>query len=376
MKIRVKLYDVYIFLIVFLKGLGATAESKAYLLAFMLGCAVIALKIFQEKFTVREICSMLFILMAGALSYVLGNETTVLFTAIALCGAKNVDTHRIIKLAFWTMLSAFLIMIIGSLSGVIENTAVRFWRTDRYIYRYTFGYKHPNTVHILFTALCFLYLYLYEGKTRAVSYVLLAGLNYLMFMCTYSRTGMVMGYICILLSLLLRFKKTKNVVLVCSKYIYHVLFIISIFFGVLYGRSDFVGRIDELLSGRIYYTHVMLSTYVPPLFGKADYQAGIIDNGYIALLYHGGLLAFGWIMFYHLKLGKLLVEKKKYRESFLLICFAMYAMAESFFMTISLNISLVLIVDVLFSVRKEKRSDDNNNLYANIQPSENVTKTV
>ena len=110
-----------------------------------------------------------------------------------------------------------------------------------------------------------------------------------------------------------------------------------------------MGALDELLSGRIYYTYQMLTTQIPPLLGQLEYAGIMIDNSYIALIYHSGCLACIWFFYYILRSAQKLQVENRYNECYLLTCFAIYGLSESFFSSISLNISLIFINEVLFS---------------------------
>ena len=247
------------------------------------------------------------------------------------------------------MLLAFLIMIVGSSTGVIENEIVQFWRDDSYIYRNKFGYAHPNTAHIIFTILSFLFLYVYGEKVNVLTYFAVLTCNNLLYSFTYSRTGMIMTIVAVLLSAAIHFENIRKLFMCGFGYIYYVLFAVSIVAGLLYNRSAFVEALDELLSGRIRYTYQVLTTQLPPLFGQLEYAGITIDNSYIALIYHSGCLACIWFSYYVLRSAQKLQAENKYNECFLLTCFAIYGLAESFFASISLNISLIFINEVLFS---------------------------
>ena len=50
MKIKVKLFDIYVFLIALLKGFGLDSGDLIYFIAFVIGCAAIATKMVHEKY--------------------------------------------------------------------------------------------------------------------------------------------------------------------------------------------------------------------------------------------------------------------------------------------------------------------------------------
>lgn len=58
MKTKIKLFDIYVFLITLFKGFGAESNNKGYVLAFVIGCIAIVTKMARERYTtsVRQIC--------------------------------------------------------------------------------------------------------------------------------------------------------------------------------------------------------------------------------------------------------------------------------------------------------------------------------
>ena len=350
MKIKFKLFDIYILLITFFKGLGATADNKMYILVFLVGCVAIAMKLIQESFTLRELLYMGSILAIGVMTYVVGKEDAVLFTGIALCGLKGVNAERIIRLSFWSCFVAFSIMILSTTLGIVENQVELFWRTDGFIDRYFFGYDHPNTAHLIFAILSIQALYLYGRQFKPVLYVLILFTNGMLYQYTYSRTGMIMVVISVAFAVLLCFKYTKRAFMFVFQRVHLIILGVCIALGLLYARIPAMQYLDTLVSGRLQYFYKILQQ-APPILGVKEYASINIDNGYLALLYHGGLLAFCWFGFFILKSTRRLVREKRYWDFFLVVCFALFSLTESFLYSISLNISLIFIGEELFRRR-------------------------
>ena len=354
MKLKVKLYDIYIVTITFMKAIGLTADSKLYLLALVFGCAVVFMKVCMEKYRPKELLGMIVIVAIGILNLVVARGTSVLTTAIALCGLKNVDSDRIIKISFWTRLVGFLLMIILSTTGVIENKVIQFWREDGYISRSLFGYEHANTAHMIFAINVLLALYLYGPKMRLAHYALLMVCNQWLYFYTGSRTGWVVAWASIICYLLTTSKKAQPVVLRCFRHSYILLAALTLVLGLGYGRIDFVTKLNTLMTGRLNYISRILSEEAVTLFGKTEYQSIIVDNGWIKLLYMGGLFVFLWFSYYITKAQKRLYQQYRTRELFLITCFLIYNMAESFIDAFSLNVSLVFIGELMFDNKKIK----------------------
>lgn len=65
MKTKIKLFDIYVFLITLFKGFGAESNNKGYVLAFVIGCIAIVTKMARERYTTKELMAVLSIFLIG-----------------------------------------------------------------------------------------------------------------------------------------------------------------------------------------------------------------------------------------------------------------------------------------------------------------------
>ena len=107
-------FDIYIFIITFCKGWGLSSTNKIYILAFSLGCLILFQKVFSEKFSKKELAPLIIILMVGVLNFIIGKDTTLLFTAITLWGTKNINFKKTFTIIFTTRVITFLLKLIAS----------------------------------------------------------------------------------------------------------------------------------------------------------------------------------------------------------------------------------------------------------------------
>lgn len=367
MKFKVGLFDIYIFLITLFKSVEANAGDIEYIFAFAIGCTAIMTKMLHERYSCRELISMLFIVSVGIFNFFIGHTLTIFFTAVTLCGAKKVNTNRVIKIVFWTRLIGFMCMIFASALGIVSNEPLYFWRSDQMLMRYPFGFGHPNIAHTALSVLIFLALYLYWDKINVLFYPVLFLVNCLFYRFTYSRTGFLASTIGIFLFLCMKSSKFRDILVRFARYLYWVFFCLTILMGLLYGKINAIYIIDRLLTGRIQYIHALLTTSLPPLIGRNIYSSYVnFDNGYIIMLYECGLLAFLWISYYMTKAVGLMCKKREYAKLALTICFIIYNMTESFYPSISVNISLLFISDVLFQNQGEKLNEGIDNIHSHI----------
>lgn len=353
MKTKVGLFGIFFFLITLFKGFGAESNSNWYFFAFVLGCIAVGTKVRQDKFTVGEIRALSILVVVGLLDFVIGRSTTILFTAIAFCGLKKCDTNHLIKIAFWTRLVTFITLVFVSVTGIIKNNILLFWRNGAIINRYSFGYSHPNMAQASLTIIIILCLYLYGEKFHMRHYVFIIAIDYAFYRFTYSRTGFLIGIVCIFFDFAIKNGKIRKFLMQIFKNCYWLFFVISILGGLLYGKISLLSKLDAILTGRIQYISILLKTTIPPLIGSNKYNVLVnIDNGYIALLYEGGLIAFIWFSYYITRTIKKAYRDENYKKFFLILDFMLYAMTESFFPSIAVNVSLLFVGDILFNKKQ------------------------
>lgn len=366
LRIRVSLFNLYIVLITIFKGFGIKGDNVIYIAAFAVGVCAVFMKMIRESYTRREFCNMFFVVTLGLLCLVIGKETTVLFTAIAICGMKNIDCEKIIKDVLWIRITTFLIMVTLSSFGVIENDYMLFNRSGEEVYRYMFGYDHPNMAHMSLTIIILLYLYVYDSQLQWFHYLGALMISVVFYHFTYSRTGLILSVVSVVISAIQRKQEFRIGLMWCFKHAYVLLFAFTLLSGLLYGHVGALEDLNELMTGRIEFNHALLTSFFPPIIGSSVYNQTItFDNGYLTMLYQGGIVAFLWFSYYIVKTMDLLFKEGKNREFFLMVNFIVYSITESFFPSISVNISLIFLGNVLFK-KGHEYGHSANNIYPNI----------
>lgn len=353
MKTKVRLFDIYFFLITLFKGLGAESNNNWYLLAFIIGCIAVGSKVSRDKFTIGEIRALSILVAVGLLDFVIGHSTTILFTAIAFCGLKKCDTNHLIKIAFWTRFFTFVALFFMSMIGIIKNNTLLFWRNGTLINRYSFGYSYPNMAQASLTIIIILCLYLYGEKFHIWHYVFIIAIDYAFYRFTYSRTGFLIGIVCVLFDFAIKNDKIRKFLMLIFKNSYWLFFALTVLGGLLYGKTALLSKLDTILTGRLQYISILLKTEIPPLIGSNKYNTFVnIDNGYIALLYEGGLIAFIWFSYYITRAIKKAYRDENYKKFFFVLDFMLFAMTESFFPSVAVNTSLLFVGDILFNKKQ------------------------
>ena len=365
-KLNVNKFDLltylYFFIITFCKGIGLSGNNKIYIIASLFGTLLILLKIFTTSLKKNDFLALSLITIIGIVDYFVGGTTTILFTALALWCLKDTEVKEIIKIMFWTRLFTFLIMIFLSTTGIIDNAIVEQYRIGLgTIKRYTLGYSHPNFTHSAFAIIVFLGGYLYGKKFNVFHIIAIGIINYALYTYTISRTGflIVMMYL-IVLYFHHRLKIVKKIESKTLKPLFFIIFGLSLFCAFYYRELNIINKIDQILTGRIYYLNYLINNYKIPLFGSNIYEGTIIfDNGYFSLLYEGGILATIYYMYFLIKSNNYLVKHQKSDEILLVIIFMIYCIFESYYPNILMNPSLLMFSYSIFNYKDEMEEEKN-----------------
>ena len=345
---------VYIFFssIAFCKGIGLDGSNNVYKSVYLLGVIIIGIKILKDKFYLKELFSILCIVLIGILDFVVGKSTTVLFTALSICCLKNINLKKIIKIIFYSKLVAFLLMMFLSSFGIIENSFILHYREEiGFIKRYCFGYSHPNLVHSTFTTLIFLFGYLYYKKINLFTISIIEILNIILYNLTFSRTGFLILTIYLLFIYITKKSKfIKKKLPKILKISFPFLIFLSLFLAVFYSKFDFIKQLDSLVTGRINYMHILISNYMIPVIGSNFYNSVVLfDNGYFSMFYEGGILATIWFVYFQLKTNKFLIENNMNNEIIITIFFLIYCMLESYYISLVMNPTLIFFCYCIFN---------------------------
>lgn len=352
---------VYIFfaIVSFCKGLGLDGTSKIYTFSYIIGSIFVLVKMFSDKYKRSEIVMLLIFLFIGLVNFVLGDTTTVLFSAICLCGMKNINIKKVLKIMFWTKLISFLLLVGLSSTGIIDNDSILHYREGvGFVKRFMFGFPHPNTAHISLLIIIFLYMYLYRPKNIVLVSIFITILNYIIYKYTLSRTSFIIIELYLFTYFFVNyFAFIKKVFMKIAKHSFAIFLALTIVISLLYDKVSFLQNTGTLL-GRFNYNNFLLKSYSIPLFGSSMYNNyAIIDNSYISILYEGGFLLTIYMLFLMNKLLKKMYRNENIHELIIIFFVCMIAMIEGFFMNAAMNFTLLFLSLIIFS-KKEDGSYD------------------
>ena len=341
-------------LIAFMKGFGMASGDYVYRVAFLMTIPLIGARMMSQKYTETELLSLCIILFSGMMNYILTGQTIVLFSAIFLSCVKRLDFHRIAVATLKGRILGICAALAFLLTGIRDDVLSYQWRDDVYnvILRHSLGFDHPNVAHETFTIIVIILAYVYYNRMNLFLVAIIAMLNHLLFSFTLSRTGYLMVLITLALSLIIKSGKFQRIFRFGFYCFYPTVLVASFLTAYFYTPGGVLGTLDRLLTGRLLLAHMAMMNYVPAIFGNAQNVGITLDNGYIRLLYEGGLIPFMWFVYYTMKLNAFLYRADKQKEQFLFFLMNIYAITEGFWIAPSVNLSILLIGQVLFCEHK------------------------
>lgn len=335
-------------------------DNKIYLTFSIIGILLLIYKLVDSEYQYRELFPIMILGILGVFIFYQTSKVGGILSILALIGLKGVDIKKLLKISFFIRLTAFLILVFLSSTGMIENAMITHLRGDNAVIRYSMGFSHPNQFHLSFIILLLLWMYLSYERIGAFQLLLLGALNILVYTKSYSRTSTLIGLGAILLMLWFKskyFPKLKNVV--CMGMI-PFGFLISVIPALLYDKLPYIRTIDRALQWRITFSRHYLDSYPIQLFGNnLNSDPIVLDSGYVELLINYGLIFTLLYIGAYMVIAYRYVKKRKYRELLLICCLAVYGITEAFIPNLFINLSMIFLGELIFEESSRSRGYQN-----------------
>lgn len=357
----------FIFINTIIKSIGITSDNLTYRTVFVLSLVFCMSKIFQDRFTLKELLVISLMLLIGIGNFFVTRAPGLILTISTLIILKNININRIFKDMMYIRLISFISLVFLSIIGIIPNKRMEMYRLGELNIRYSLGFPNPNSLHTAFFILTSLIIYNYFDSIKKRYYLLLMLFNYLIYLFSGSRTGFFATFVLIFLGILVSYKnKHINLLfLISTKYFFLFMISLSFIMGFFYDKSNVVMNIlDRFLTGRLNYANYFLINFEFSLFGNqiGEDVTAFLDNGYIYMYVQYGIIGILFLSLLILLICSAIEEEKDVRKSILVLCFLLYFFTESFIANIYLNVILFFAVPVLFKNAKDKTLSENSEL--------------
>lgn len=351
------------------KGLGLYEGMLSYNIALLISFFCIAIKLLLEKHTIDELLIEGALLLLGGIIYIITFDKAPLINIMLVIGLKNVPIRRVLKIGLIVWTACFSWRAILEVTGISTGLALVHEKMGLGpIIRWSFGYPHPNVLHISYAVLTAFILYFV--KCNGKRYLALLGLLFLgncyVFLYSVSYTGVILVTIFLGISCYFKmrkqFSKYEKILMQC---VLPFCVGISIIAPLIIDTSGIVRKIGELLNkivnNRFLASSVYLSDGLAP-FGKNLSIRGLsfaLDSSYVGLLVNDGWVIFIIVITAYFFTIKKFVKEDKRKELAIILSFLIVGISEPFLFNTSFkNISLLFLGEFLFQWICSKKKNE------------------
>ena len=189
------IFYVALVLLLFVDYISATSIPHLYTgRVFQATIILLGVKILMTQYTWSEwIILGVGGVLAVASYFCTGSYFTCLLIMLIMA-SKDILLRTIMIIYFWVVTCISLVVMVLAACGIYGDMYIeKNFRDTGIETRYCMGYTHPNSFHIIFLQLLLVMIWLLWDKMKWYYFILLFGLNMLVFYYTDSRTNVILG---------------------------------------------------------------------------------------------------------------------------------------------------------------------------------------
>lgn len=319
---------------------------------FRISFVFFALKLMLSKYTWKEWFWIAGLGIIGFISYKCSSRNDMLRLVVMCAAFKDIDYKKVMKYAFFVMLSGCLLIFFLAAFGILgEMSMTAEFRMQVEETRYTLGFGHPNQMHCMFFVVATLGVFCFFEKVNWILLLVLMGANIGLYVLTDSRGGLV-GMTCMVFtSLVLKYcKKIRDAkwpyVLVAACIVLVGIFSVGLaYFGLIYHKDypsiwyqpwypKFFIFDERFLSSRLWYCYGLLVTDMRNfrLFSQPS-NVEYMDMGFYKLFYWYGYIPAAMLLIAYVLLVRYAYKKKEYAILMMIASFSAYTCLEAHFVS-------------------------------------------
>ena len=364
------LFSFLFFIDSFLLGFRAVFEYSNYpnsnlfkIIPVFVWGTILILIVFQQ-YRIKELIISLILIILGLKIYFNAKTTIPLFSLLFVIGSRHKNQRNIIFSNFIGVLVAYIYIIGLSCIKVIQTSIY----PDGSI---SLGFKNPNLLSFYSTLIIIYIIYIFFNKLNYQKYLLLFFFSFSMGIISKSRTGLLMSFLIICISICLR--KSYRLREVFFKYIHLILILLILLclLGIIFCRNiSFFSKLDSILSGRFRLAQVYLGVYGFTPFGvvidninEMGYGHLVLDNGYARLFIQFGIFYFFVFLGLFINTAKSFSNKKDLKSIILIFAVFLGLVSETHWIPINTNIIICICSSILFPVIPQNKANKKNIIY-------------
>lgn len=296
--------------------------------SFLLG------SILQKRYPLKVLLTFALTAMLGLVTSVRTGNMMIfiaIISCLAMCGEDLNDAIR-----FMLFTEALFVVIFALISFGMQLLGYDMFVRVSGEMRYGFGFSHPNVFSCVLTNLFAMYLWLYFDTVRPGNLFVICLIELFAYICTTSRTGLVVTLFLVMLVALCRNQKPQRFISITASCVIPVMTVVFYLLCKGYVSGNLVARfVDKILSKRVLLGAYSLEHFGVSLFGQNISGTKVVwdefwrlnsitfDNIYTFLL----VTQFIWLLVI-MVLFYLIAKKGDKKQSIFILCWALYGVSE------------------------------------------------
>lgn len=360
------LYLIYIFLMLFSKGIGLYDGQILYKVFLVLAIGVLLAKFCITEHTLKEWILIIALSLLTIIVYFNCKEKGIIICILTVLAMKNVSVDKVFKTGMWT----WGIVMWGNIIYHLLNLDASGYKVHEklglgHIFRWDLGFSHPNVLHISYFVFCGFIVYNLDKKYQWKHALGLMLGNLFIFLYSVSYTGIVVVTLYLTMSLYVNIRKEiSKVEYLIMELVFPVCVLLSLLSPLLLPPGIFY-ILNKVFSNRLILAEYYLVSENMKLFGNSleDITTHILtmDNAYVFSLVIYGIIIFVLILVGYFMMIHFCIKQKKTKELVLILCIVIAGITEPFLFNTSFkNLTLLFLGNFLFEssckeIEQEKR---------------------
>lgn len=306
----------------------------------------------RKDYTKKELLLMVLVLVALVLPAIVAHYSFLFLLAFLMVGAKDIDYRKILIVYLVVGVTIMVLAFSASQYGFIEDLTYVRYRGEEEFVRHSYGilYTTDYAAHLFYMVLATVILF--SQKLNVIGKIWISILVALsVYWTSNAQTSAIclilFAVLCVLERLLRNYmrnieKVTRFTPVICAS----GFFLLADRFD---GIDEWMLKIDEWLSNRLYYSKKALEWFGPKIFGQYIIESGnglsetntteyfFIDDSYLRIFLQYGYIAFFVIMILLILLSKKAAEQKQYMIVIALIAISIHSVMEHHLMDLEYN---------------------------------------
>lgn len=318
---------------------------------------IISVDVIFEPFNIKTLLIVAISFIAFTISRYASYQPQLILLFLSTLSFKDIELNKFVLIDLVMRVLITIASIISIQTGMTVDATYASAR------RMAFTFGHPNQFGAMIMLIGMELLYILKGKKQIIAYIINMGLMVFMTFTCISRTSILCLGLYSLLFVAYRFNKKvfsnkasqfliRNFYLIC-------LLVSYVGYFAYKGQSDFIIKLNKLLSARLQLTNSLLDRYPLTPFGcSISMDNGFLDNGYLYVLLSFGIVCTLILAFLHNRAFDKLMKKNNYPLVIIGLVMLFRGLSESSFLSFNIN-TFVIMLSYGFFYYDEPKDDIN-----------------